>query len=53
MKDFELAKYQGKWAVFSKRSRTFSFIGKGKRFCKRKVMSLNNESIIYQNQKEQ
>lgn len=42
-KDFELSKHQGKWAVFDRRSRTFSFIGKGKRFCQRKVMSLNNE----------
>ena len=43
MGDFELAKYKGKWAVFDRVSLTFSFIGKGKRFCKRKVMSLNNE----------
>lgn len=43
MGDFELAKYKGKWAVFDRVSRTFSFIGKGKQFCKRKVMSLNNE----------
>lgn len=43
MGDFELAKYKGKWAVFDRVSRTFSFTGKGKRFCKRKVMSLNNE----------
>ncbi len=41
--DFELAKYKGKWAVYDNGSRTFSFIGKGKRFCKRKVISLNNE----------
>lgn len=41
--DYELAKYQGKWAVFDRLSRTFSFIGKGKRFCQRKVMSLNNK----------
>ena len=43
MGDFELAKYKGKWAVYDSRSRTFSFIGKGKRFCNRKVMTLNNE----------
>ena len=39
--DYELAKYKGKWAVFDKTSRTYSFIGKGKKFCKRKVESLN------------
>jgi len=41
MKTYELAKYQGNWAVYDKVSRTFSFIGKGKRFCMRKVESLN------------
>ena len=39
--DYELAKYQGKWAVYDKVSRTFSWIGKGKRFFMRKVLSLN------------
>lgn len=39
--DYELSKYKGKWAVFDKTSRTYSFIGNGKRFCKRKVESLN------------
>lgn len=42
MKDFELAKYQGKWAVYAKTSRTFHFIGRGKRFCEKKVNELNN-----------
>ena len=43
---FELVKYQGKWAVYDKTSRTYSFIGKGKRFCKRKVISLNDGEVI-------
>ena len=42
--DFELAKYKGKWAVFDKRSRTFFFVGKGKRYCEGIVTSLNNVS---------
>ena len=47
-KDYELAKYQGKWAVYDSVSRTFSWIGKGKRFCQRKVMSLNYELDSYE-----
>ena len=39
--DYELAKYKGKWAVFDKVSRMFYFVGMGKKFCKRKVESLN------------
>lgn len=41
--DFELAKYNGRLAVFSTKSRTFDFIGKGKRFCQQKVNELNNQ----------
>ena len=40
-RDFELAKYHNKWAVFSKVTKTFDFIGKGKRFCENKVKELN------------
>ncbi len=44
MKDnWEAAKYNGKWAVFSKQSRTFDFIGAGKRFCQKKAKELNEE----------
>ena len=39
--DFILAKYQNKWAVYDKVSRTFSFIGCGKKFCQQKVNELN------------
>ena len=42
MKEFELAKYHGKWAVFSKTSRLFFFIGQGKGFCAKKVKELND-----------
>lgn len=41
MMDYDLAKYKGKWSVYDKVTRTYSFIGKGKKFCKRKVLSLN------------
>lgn len=40
--DFEIAKYNGKWAVYSRQSRTFNFIGYGKRFCAKKAKELNN-----------
>ena len=40
---FEVAKYHRKWAVFSKRSRTFDFIGKGRKFCEKKVEELNKK----------
>jgi len=40
--DFEAAKYGNKWAVFDKVSRTFSFIGCGKRFCQKKAKELND-----------
>ena len=39
---YQLAKYEGKWCVFSVQSRTFDFIGKGKRFCENKVKELND-----------
>lgn len=38
---FEAAKYENKWAVFDKVSKTFSFIGSGKRFCQQKAKELN------------
>ena len=42
-KNFELAKYGGRWAVFSRISRTYDFIGKGKKFCINKVKELNHD----------
>ncbi len=45
MKDFELAKYKNKWAVYGTRYRCFFFIGSGKKFCEQKVQELNNTSI--------
>jgi len=41
IQEFEAAKYEGKWAVFAKRSRTFSWVGKGKRFCQKMAKVLN------------
>lgn len=38
---FEAAKYENKWAVFDKISKTFSFIGSGKWFCEKKAKELN------------
>jgi len=38
---FEAAKYGNKWGVFDKVSKTFSFIGSGKRFCEKKAKELN------------
>jgi hypothetical protein len=38
---FEAAKYENKWAVFDKVSKTFSFIGSGKQFCVKKAKELN------------
>ena len=40
--DYELVKYQGKWAVYDKVSRTYSYVGCGKRECMRKVSQLND-----------
>lgn len=40
---FEAAKYGNKWGVFDRVSRTFSHIGKGKRFCENKSRELNND----------
>ena len=40
--EFEAAKFdRRKWAVFAKTSRTFSHIGRGKKFCEKKVKELN------------
>lgn len=47
MERFELQKYRGKWAVYSTESRTFDFIGAGKRFCERKVKELNSRKRLY------
>jgi len=40
-KNWEVAKSGRTWGVFDKTSRTFSFIGKGKRFCEKKAEELN------------
>lgn len=37
----ELTKYRGKWAVYFPNSKTYEFIGKGKRFCEKKIKELN------------
>ena len=47
-KEFEAAKYEGKWAVYAKTSRTFNWIGKGKRFCE-KMSSMLNEVVNERN----
>lgn len=39
--DFEAAKYQGKWSVFDKGSKTFSHIGVGKKKASAKAKELN------------
>lgn len=40
--EFELGKWDRRiWAVYAKTSRMFFFIGKGKRFCEKKVKELN------------
>lgn len=41
----ELAKYKGKWSVYLTGSKTYEFVGKGKRFCKNKVNELNNLNV--------
>jgi hypothetical protein len=41
-KQFSLAKYGNKWSVYSHQSRTYNFIGCGKKFCTRKVNELNS-----------
>lgn len=46
---FELAKYENKYAVYAKSARCFFFIGKGKRFCQKKVKELNKLSGYGQN----
>ena len=39
---WEAAKWDRRiWAVFDNVSRTFSYIGKGKRFCEKKAKELN------------
>ena len=40
--DFEPAKYQGKWSVYDKKSRTFSNIGVGKKKAHSKAQELND-----------
>ena len=42
-KCFVAAKYENKWAVLDRTSRTFSHIGKGKDFCEKKARELNND----------
>jgi len=42
MKNFEVAKWDRRvWGVYDNISCTFSFIGKGKRFCEKKAEELN------------
>ena len=42
MGKWELAKWDRRiWGVYDKKSHTFSFVGKGKRFCEKKVKELN------------
>ncbi|SEA79770.1 hypothetical protein SAMN04487851_11463 [Prevotella sp. tc2-28] len=41
-KSFETAKYHNKWVVFDKVSRTFTDIGKGRKFCEKRVLELNS-----------
>lgn len=45
--NWELAKYRNKWAVYNRTSRTFSHIGKGKRFCQNKAKELNEYDRNY------
>ena len=42
---FELAKYNGRWAVFCKAARIFIYDGKGKKFCEQKVKELNSKRL--------
>ncbi len=42
--DFEPAKYQGKWSVYDKTSRTYSNIGVGKKNAVKKAEELNKPS---------
>lgn len=44
--NWELAKYRNKWAVYNRTSRTFSYIGEGKRFCQNKAKELNEYDRI-------
>lgn len=40
---YEVAKYDRRvWSVFNKVTRTFSYIGKGKRYCEEKANELNS-----------
>ena len=41
MDNFEVAKYNGKWSIFDKISKTFSCIGMGKKYCTERVKELN------------
>lgn len=45
--DFEPAKYQGKWSVYDKTSRTYSNIGVGKKNAVKKAEELNKPSDEY------
>lgn len=46
--DFEAAKYGRYWAVYDKVSRTFDYIGMGKRFCEKKAKELNEYCKLYE-----
>ena len=41
--NFVPEKYHGKWAIYCKRSNTFSNIGKGKKYCTERAKELNVE----------
>lgn len=41
MSNFSAEKYHGRWSVYCMMSNTFSFIGKGRRWCERKARELN------------
>lgn len=38
---FEACKYKGKWAVYDRKSCTYSYIGKGRAFCEWMARDLN------------
>jgi hypothetical protein len=40
---YSLAKYKGKWAVYSSISNCYFYIGCGKGFCQKKIIELNKK----------
>ncbi|MBR5671879.1 MAG: hypothetical protein IKX02_00390 [Spirochaetales bacterium] len=41
-KNYEAVKYGWKWSVLDKKTGTYSFIGKGQKFCELKAKELNS-----------